>query len=305
MSYGVNLRQRYAACVLVLLLFALSPAYASQLTSGVSFAQVSFTDASAPQQYSQYGQVFIDYTMLYGEGYINIERYNNGKAAGWVVRNLPVINGSVLSGYSTMFDLGASGYESSLDAYVDFSPAPLADDSSLRNQVAVTYQLGQAEYPLSAPAPKDDPPVNFELRHINEKRVIGHDCDGLTLITFTTDDVNRDGTIKTKEFQTQLGSKTVCVQNLTRTQWKDLKFSVAEKQKKDVTGKDDIAKHFFKNKPKPCVVNKQQGVDFSGTNDGDQKGIPNGTTFKVLAGNFDKLGKGEENNITIYPSQTD
>ena len=263
----------------------------------------SASRTAAPQKYSQWGQISIDYTMLYGEGYINVERYENGKAAGWVVKNLPVISGSVLSGFSTMFDLGASGYRSSLAAYVDFSPVPLADDSSLRSQVPLTYQLGQAEYPLSAPAPKDDPPVNFELRHINENRVIGHDCDGLTLITFNRNDVNGDGTIKTKEFQTRFGSKTVCVQNLTGTQWKDLKFSVAEKQKKDVTGKDDIAKHFFKNKPKPCVVNKQQGVDFSGTNDGDQKGIPNGTTFKVLAGNFDKLGKDEENNITIYPSQ--
>jgi len=46
--------------------------------------------------------VSIDYTMLYGEGYINIERYENGKAAGWVVKNLPVISGVILSGFSTV-----------------------------------------------------------------------------------------------------------------------------------------------------------------------------------------------------------
>jgi hypothetical protein len=103
--------------------------------------------------YSHYGQVSVDFNMLYGEGYINVERYANGKAAGWVVKNLPVTSGSVLPGYSTMFDLGASGYQATFSAYVDFSPTALANDTSLKGQAALTYQLGQAEYPLSAPGP--------------------------------------------------------------------------------------------------------------------------------------------------------
>jgi len=151
MNYAVNLWQRYVVCALALLVFALSPAYASQVTSGVSFAQVSFTDASAPQKYSNYGQVSVDYTMLYGAGYINVERYENGEPAGWVVKNLPVISGSVLSGFSTMFDLGRSGYQSSLTAYVSFTPDKLADDGSLKNQAPLSYRLAQAEYPVLAP----------------------------------------------------------------------------------------------------------------------------------------------------------
>ena len=136
-NYAADLSQRCAAYIFALLLVALSSAYASQPTSGVSFAQVSFTDPAAPQKYSQYGQVSIDYTMLYGEGYINVERYENGKAAGWVVNNLPVIGGSALSGYSTMFDLGSTGFQSSLSAYVSFTLDKLADDSSLKIKYAV------------------------------------------------------------------------------------------------------------------------------------------------------------------------
>ena len=149
-----NLWQRNAVFVIALLVIALSPAYAEQPTSGISFSQISFTDPAAPQRYSHYGQVSMDYTLLYGDGYINVERYDSGKAAGWVVQNIPVISGSILPGFSTMFDLGASGYQSSFTAYVDFSPTPLANDSSLRNQAPLTYQLAQAEYPLSAPAPQ-------------------------------------------------------------------------------------------------------------------------------------------------------
>jgi hypothetical protein len=62
---------------------ALSPVYANQPTSGVSFAQISFTGAQLPEEYSHYVQVSIDYATLYGDGYINVERYENGKAAGW------------------------------------------------------------------------------------------------------------------------------------------------------------------------------------------------------------------------------
>ncbi len=150
-NYAANIWQRYAVLIVTLLIIAFSPAYAEQLTSGVSFAQVSFTGSNPPEKYSHYGQISVDYTMLYGEGYVNVERYENGKAAGWVVKNLPVVSGSVLAGFSTTFDLGASGYQSSFTAYVDYSTTPLADDSSLKDGAPLTFALGQAEYPLSAP----------------------------------------------------------------------------------------------------------------------------------------------------------
>ena len=150
-DHGAYAWQRCSVLIVALLIIALSPAYAGQVTSGVSFAQVSFTASNSPEMYSHYGQVSIDYTALYGEGYVNVERYQDGEAAGWVVKNLPVINGSVLSGFSTMFDLGASGYQSSVSAYVEYSSAPLADDNSLKNQTPVNYPLGQAEYPVLPP----------------------------------------------------------------------------------------------------------------------------------------------------------
>ncbi len=149
--HATNLWQRYALLVIAMLIVALSPAYAQQPTSGISFAQVSFTDQEAPESYSHYGQVFIDYTMLYGDGYINVERYDGGKASGWVLQNIPVSSGSLLREVSTMFDLGASGYQSSLAAYIDFSPTELADDSSLKDKVPLTYQMAQALYPLPSP----------------------------------------------------------------------------------------------------------------------------------------------------------
>ena len=150
-NHGAEAWQRYAVLIVALLIIALSPAYAGQLTSGVSFAQVSFIASSSPEMYSHYGQVSVDFTMLYGEGYINVERYEDGKPAGWIVKNLPVVNGSVLSGFSTIFDLGASGYRSSITAYVEYSATSLADDNSLKSQTPVTYQLGQAEYPVLPP----------------------------------------------------------------------------------------------------------------------------------------------------------
>lgn len=147
-----NVWQHYAALIVTLLIVALSPVFAEQLTSGVSFSQISFTASNPPEKYSRYGQISVDYTMLYGEGYINVERYENGKAAGWVVQNLPVIHGSVLPSFSTMFELGVSGYQSSFNAYVDYSPSPLTNDSSLRGRQPLSYPLGQADYPVLAPA---------------------------------------------------------------------------------------------------------------------------------------------------------
>lgn len=147
-----NLWQRYTLLLVTLLILGVSAAYGEQLTSGVTFAQVSFTAHNPPEKYSQYGQISVDYTVLRGVGYLNVERYENGIAVGWIVRNIPVIDGSVLSGFSTIFDLGNAGYRSSLSAYVDFSPAPLENDSSLRQGAPVSYQLGQAEYPLPPPA---------------------------------------------------------------------------------------------------------------------------------------------------------
>ncbi len=164
MNHAMRRCQRYAISSFALVVIALSPAYATQVTSGVSFAQVSFTGANGPEKYSHYGQVSIDYTMLYGGGYINIERYENGTATGWIVKNLPVVRGSVLSGFSTIFDLGTSGYQLSLSAYVNFSSTPLANDSSLKNQAPLTYELGQAEYP-----PADPKGPMYDVYFVKEK----------------------------------------------------------------------------------------------------------------------------------------
>jgi hypothetical protein len=148
--------QKYAILVLSLLVAALSPVYAIQPTSGASFAQISFTGAKAQQEYSPYGQVSIDYAMLYGGGYINVERYENGKAAGWVVQNLPVVNSAGQPAAATRFELGGSGRQYSFAAYVDFSPARLPDDSSLKRQVPLTYLLSQIVLPA------DNNPNAFE-----------------------------------------------------------------------------------------------------------------------------------------------
>lgn len=287
--------------LVALLVVALSPAYAEQPTSGISFAQVSFTGEEAPESYSHYGQVFIDYTMLYGDGYINVERYDGGKAAGWVVQNIPVRSGSVLPGFSTMFDLGASGYQSSFTAYVDFSPIKLADDSSLRAKAPMVFLLAQAQYPALAPAP-----ANFDLQRIRQdNESVGKECPNTTtLITWGKGDVNPDHSIKSKEDQTKDGRKTVCLQNFTGVTWTNLRFTVDRiKKPKVVTGKDDLLKKFFKNPTQPCTVDKQLGVEFSGTNNGDQKGIPSGTTFKVRV-DFPFL-KDQEYNYTIYPASDD
>jgi len=108
-SARMNHPWKHAVPVLALLVATLSPAYAIQPTSGVSFAQISFSGASASENYSHYGQVSIDDAMLYGGGYVNVERYENGQAVGWVVKNLPVVHGTSQPGAAMQFGLGASG----------------------------------------------------------------------------------------------------------------------------------------------------------------------------------------------------
>lgn len=119
----------------------------TQPTSGVTFAQVSFTD----QMYSHYGQLFIDPSTLYGDGYVNAERYENGQADGWAIRNMRVESGTERLAFSSLFDLGSTDYQGSISAYVAFSPNPLADDSSLRGQTPLTYLLRQAHHLSEAP----------------------------------------------------------------------------------------------------------------------------------------------------------
>ena len=157
-----RLPQRCAGAILYLFFIWVMPVFAEQVTSGISFAQVSFTGSNPAVMYSHYGQVSVDFAMLYGEGYINIERYENGKAAGWVVRNLPIVNASTLSGFSTLFDLGTDGYRSSFSGYVDYSATPLADDNSLINRAPINYALGQFENSLNVPAKQYD--VFFEIK---------------------------------------------------------------------------------------------------------------------------------------------
>jgi hypothetical protein len=261
-NHTTNLWQRYAVCTLALLFIALGPAYASQPTSGVSFAQVSFTDAKAPQKYSHYGQVSIDYTMLYGEGYINVERYENGKAAGWVVKNLPVISGSVLSGFSTMFDLGASGYQSSFAAYVDFSPTPLADDSFLKSQAGITYQLAQAEYPLPAPGTGEE----------NVRIIEGG--DGEECVKIKENQFEYNGKVDGQ------GSFSKCFTNLTEKAF-TFAWIVFEREQSKVPTCD--GGQLFPD----CKIMKEhraEGFDFRGEN----KGIGKNVTFTLALQKLDK-----------------
>ena len=264
MSYVASLWQRYAVCILALLFIALSPAYASQPTAGVSFAQISFTDAKAPQKYSHYGQVSIDYTMLYGEGYINVERYENGKAADWVVKNLPVISGSVLPGYSTMFDLGASGYQSSFSAYVDFSATPLVDDTPLKGKAPVTYRLAKAEYPLQAPDP---------LPQLYRVKLLKDECqDTDFLITFND--------LQPQTYTTEGIADTICIDNeskdkdMNQLRWTGLTFQHDGAGKRIVRG--EVFAYFQRATSKP-----PDGVDFNGVGSVNRRGIPFGTKVRV------------------------
>ena len=150
--------------IVTLVLITLGAAHAVEPTSGISFAQVSFTSPSQP--YSRYGKVVVVSGTLYGDGFINIERYENGVARRWIVKNLPVVNGALPSGASTMFDLGATGRQYSFTAYVDYSPTPLADDSSLAGKVPLAYLLKQEVLPAG------DNPNAFEdvVCHKDDKK---------------------------------------------------------------------------------------------------------------------------------------
>src|SRR5260370_13134303 len=75
---------RCALWDVVLCCCAVSRGFANQPASGISFAQVSF---GYTQPFSHYGKVSVRSEMLYGKGYINVERYEAGRAVAWVVRN--------------------------------------------------------------------------------------------------------------------------------------------------------------------------------------------------------------------------
>ncbi len=140
--------------ILALLLTSLTYAHAVQPTAGVSFAQVESTNGS--QSSSSTGQVSIQPWMFYGNGYLNVERYQDGKAVAWVVRNLTIQNGATPGNTTATFDLGSSGRQYSLSVYVDFSPTPLPDDSSLRGQPPSVYLLSQLELPADNPNQFED-----------------------------------------------------------------------------------------------------------------------------------------------------
>lgn len=116
-----------AVALLVMSFVFSAKVLASPLTSGFSFAQVDFTYPSATELNSPYGQIFLDYSQIPGSGYVNVKT-----SAGWAVQNLPVLGGSGLPGVSMMFDLGFTGPQvAPFEAYVDYSPVPLADNSTL------------------------------------------------------------------------------------------------------------------------------------------------------------------------------
>ena len=133
------LRSRYVPCIFIMSLSFANLARATQPVSGISFSQIRYGGT----EYSRLAQVRVAASALYGSGYLNVERYEQGTAVDWAVRNLPV-NGDIAT---AMFDLGTSGQQHQVTAYVEFSPEPLYDDSSLKNQLPFVYMLSLVELP--------------------------------------------------------------------------------------------------------------------------------------------------------------
>jgi len=218
----------YPLFSILILVLSFGSAQAVQPTAGVSFAQVSFTDQQSPQAYSRYAQAFIDNAMLYGDGYINVERYENGKAAGWVVRNFPVESGSKKTRFTALFDLGGPGYQATVSAYVDFSPVALPDDSSLVGKLPLNYPLAQVQH--LAPAPAENNPNNFEdvVCHNDDKKFWAGQQSVVQVMVRLGSGYNfKDGTgwiIKSKD-----ATKTLMItasHNFTDNQVKDIQVFV-------------------------------------------------------------------------------
>ncbi len=262
---------------ITLMVITFCSAHAEQPTVGISFAQVSFTASTPPVKYSNYGEIFVDFTMLYSEGYVNVERYHNGQPSGWVVKNLPVIDGSVLSGFSTMFDLGSSGYQPSFSAYVNFSPTPLADDSALKKQTPLTYQLAQAEYFVAAPndRPGTKPQITISggAATVDPRNGCKQTEKEMQLYTFGNGNFT-----KTIEVD---GNLTFCALNASGKKWTGLAFKGDVDQKVDVHGID--AGDYFQIKGNP--KEDHFGVAWSGIND-NHLGILNNRTFLVIIENL-------------------
>jgi hypothetical protein len=143
--------KRAALALGVLLSCCLTAASATQPTSGISFAQVISNESALV-----YGLVSVAPGALYGSGYINVELYEDGEAVDWAVRNLAYGEAAGQSGATARFDLRDAGRQYAFTAYVDFSPAPLPDDASLKGRVPLVYLLSRVE------APADDNPNQFE-----------------------------------------------------------------------------------------------------------------------------------------------
>jgi hypothetical protein len=151
------IRTMVQVAVLLVSCSVASRTLAAPLSYGVSFSQVDFTYPSATQLYSQYGQVVVDYSQIAGSGYVNVKTN-----VGWVVQNLPVFGGVGLPGLSMMFDLGYSGVQTApFEAYVDYSPEPLANDWTLTGSLQSFGNLGRVEHNAEGSAPAlTAPPAN-------------------------------------------------------------------------------------------------------------------------------------------------
>ncbi len=129
---------------------------ATPLSSGITFKQVDFTYPGAEQIYSQYGQVFLDYSEISGSGYVNVKT-----STGWVVQNMPVFGSSGLPGLSMMFDLGYSGPQTSpFSAIVDYSNTPIYDQSQITGNIQSFGTLGHVENNALDSAGSFGPPSN-------------------------------------------------------------------------------------------------------------------------------------------------
>jgi hypothetical protein len=93
-SHPIRRYQRVLG-LFIMALFAMNTVRASQPASGISFSQIRYGVAG----YSRLVQVSVGPGALYGSGYLNVERYEQGRAVDWVVRNLPVNGGAAVGDF--------------------------------------------------------------------------------------------------------------------------------------------------------------------------------------------------------------
>ncbi len=155
---GIRLRVFAMGVLGILVLPTGSLAVIVSVGSGASFSQISFTWSSGLEPDSNWAQFDVDIAALTAatgiqQGFINVST-----GLGWVVQNVPVNAASSYPTTGSHFGLFAGGFQSSLPAYIDFSPNPV---SSFIGGTLNPFTLGHVEYdaggfgldPITGPPP--------------------------------------------------------------------------------------------------------------------------------------------------------